>query len=158
MQNKKKTQADIYPQVFSSTLTKNFFLLIIYISPFILFFILYGVLNFKFLQHFAYIPIGIGILLFLTLIFFAISCMNLTIIIDILTIKYKAGAKEIIIIRRNIRDIHLHKTFFYRKLRIGDGEICFTIMDTVFPQFDKIEEIAREDKAARTTQEPEYRV
>lgn len=158
MQNKKKTQANIDPQVFRSTLTKKFFLLVLYTLPFVLFFILYGVLNFKFLQHFAYIPIGIGVLLFLTLIFFAISCMNLTITIDLLTIKYKAGAKEIIIIRRNIRDTHLHKTFFYRKLRIGDGEIYFTIMDIAFPQFDKIEEIAREDKTARTTQESEYRV
>ena len=158
MQNKKKTQANMDVQTLTSTLTKKFFLLALFISLFILFFIFYGVLNFKLLQHFAYIPIGIGVLLLMTLILFAISCMNRTIIIDPLTIKYKAGSKEIIIIRRNIRDIHLHKTFFYRKLRIGDGEICFTIIDTAFPQFDKMEEIAREDKAARATQEPEYRV
>lgn len=156
VQNKKKSQINTNVQIFKSTLTKKFFLLALYLTPFILFFILYGVLNFKFLQYFAYIPIGIGVLLSMVLIIFALSCLNRTITIDPLTIMYKTGSKEITIIRRNIRDIHLSKTFLYRLLRIGDGETDFTIIDTAFPRFNKIEEIAKGDKAARATQDNEY--
>lgn len=156
MQNQKRKPINTNITVFNSILTKKFYLLVLYLIPFILFFILYGILNFKFLQYFAYIPIGIGVLLSMVLIIFALSCLNRTITIDPIAIIYKAGSKEIKIVRRNIRDIHLHRTFLYRLLRIGDGKTDFTIMDTAFPQFNKIEEIARGDKTARSTQGTEY--
>ena len=143
-------------QLFRSGVTKKLLLLVLYTLPFVSFFVLYGILNFRFLQAFAYIPIGIGALLATVLAMVNLSCLNRSITIDAITIKYKAGSSETTVIRRNIRDMHLRRNFLYSQLVVGDGECSFTIMDISFPQFNKISEIAKADKTARAVQSTDH--
>lgn len=153
-----KQPPTVESHTFNSTITKTFLKLVFLAISFIIFFIGYGILNFRLLQLFALIPIGIGMLLVIILGLIAGSCLNKSVTIDKSTIIYKTGNKKLIILCKDLRDIHLRRHFLYNQLRIGDGMKSFTIMDISFQQLYKIRDLAFSIKELRTTQAQEFSV